>query len=278
MTVWLGPCSAHEGRDAPAGLPADRGEPAGRRWRAGWRRRWPSPSPASSTPSPGRSRRWWRWSGQAVIRHTPGFLSRGATESVGTADKPLLLALIVVLALGIGARVGVAARRRPRVGDVAFAAFALFGGGLRRVAEPCLGRRDPGGRHRRRGASGPSPSAASSPSPRPRAGDTPRRPVPRPSPRPRRRGVAGGAHRQPAPVPGGGVDRGGGAAVLLGGAWGLRRATGPLQTRRRRSSCPPPWRPARHCGLGGAAEASRRWRASPRSSPRTATSTGSTRP
>ncbi len=64
--------------------------------------------------------------GQAVIRGTPGFLSRGATETVGTADKPLLLALIVVLALGIGARVGVAAARRRRVGDVAFAAFGLF--------------------------------------------------------------------------------------------------------------------------------------------------------
>ncbi len=64
--------------------------------------------------------------GQAVIRHTPGFLSRGATESVGTADKPLLLAVIVVLAVAIGTRVGIAARRRPRVGDAAFAAFGLF--------------------------------------------------------------------------------------------------------------------------------------------------------
>ncbi len=62
--------------------------------------------------------------GQAVIRHTPGFLSRGATESVGTADKPLLLAAIVVLAVLIGTRVGRAARRRPRLGDVAFAGFA----------------------------------------------------------------------------------------------------------------------------------------------------------
>ena len=64
--------------------------------------------------------------GQAVIRHTPGFLSRGATETVGTADKPLLLAVIVVLAVAIGTRVGVAARRRPRVGDAAFAAFGLL--------------------------------------------------------------------------------------------------------------------------------------------------------
>ncbi|HVF14977.1 MAG TPA: molybdopterin-dependent oxidoreductase [Acidimicrobiales bacterium] len=64
--------------------------------------------------------------GQAVIRHTPGFLSRGATETVGTADKPLLLALIVALALGIGARVGVAASRRRPTGDVALAAFGLF--------------------------------------------------------------------------------------------------------------------------------------------------------
>ncbi len=64
--------------------------------------------------------------GQAVIRNTPGFLSRGATESVGTADKPLLLAMIVVLAIGIGTRVALAARRRPRVGDVAFAGFGLL--------------------------------------------------------------------------------------------------------------------------------------------------------
>jgi DMSO/TMAO reductase YedYZ molybdopterin-dependent catalytic subunit len=64
--------------------------------------------------------------GQAVIRGTPGFLSRGATESVGTADKPLLLAAIVVLAVAVGTRVGVAAARRRTVGDVAFAAFGLF--------------------------------------------------------------------------------------------------------------------------------------------------------
>ena len=64
--------------------------------------------------------------GQAVIRQTPGFLSRGATETVGTADKPLLLAVIVALAVAIGTRVGVGAARRPRAGDVAFAAFGLF--------------------------------------------------------------------------------------------------------------------------------------------------------
>jgi DMSO/TMAO reductase YedYZ molybdopterin-dependent catalytic subunit len=64
--------------------------------------------------------------GQAVIRNTPGFLSRGATESVGTADKPLLLAVIVVLAVAIGIRVGVAAARRRIVGDLVFAAFGLF--------------------------------------------------------------------------------------------------------------------------------------------------------
>ncbi len=64
--------------------------------------------------------------GQAVIRHTPGFLSRGATETVGTADKPLLLAVIVVLTVLIGTRVGTASRRRRRVGAVTFAAFALF--------------------------------------------------------------------------------------------------------------------------------------------------------
>ena len=64
--------------------------------------------------------------GQAVIRHTPGFLSRGATESVGTADKPLLLAVIALLAVVIGTRVGAAAVRRPWVGDAAFAGFGLL--------------------------------------------------------------------------------------------------------------------------------------------------------
>jgi len=64
--------------------------------------------------------------GQAVIRHTPGFLSRGATESVGTADKPLLLAVIALLTVAIGTRVGAAASRRRLVGDVAFAGFGLL--------------------------------------------------------------------------------------------------------------------------------------------------------
>ncbi|MEA2932398.1 MAG: hypothetical protein QOI56_1183 [Actinomycetota bacterium] len=64
--------------------------------------------------------------GQAVIRHTPGSLSRGATESVGSADKPLLLAVIAGLTVALGTRVGVAAARRRRVGDAAFAAAGLF--------------------------------------------------------------------------------------------------------------------------------------------------------
>ncbi len=163
--------------------------------------------------------------GQAVIRQTPGFLSRGATESVGTADKPLLLVLIVVIALAIGARVGVAARRRRRVGDVVFAAFGLF-------AVVCAAALD----HVSAGAALASAfvsavlgavtlrrllTAATPPAPRPHVDP------------PAHVDLSGGPTAWPGDRT---VDRrrflvagsaaAGGAAVLLGGAWGLRRGLG----------------------------------------------------
>lgn len=62
--------------------------------------------------------------GQAFIRAAPAGFGRAAIETVGRNDKPLVLAGTVVVALCIGARVGMVARRRPIAGDVAFAAFA----------------------------------------------------------------------------------------------------------------------------------------------------------
>ena len=65
--------------------------------------------------------------GQAFIRAVPGWFSRFGVESAGSADKPLVLVGTVVIALIVGAYVGGAARRRPVVGDVSFAAFGLLG-------------------------------------------------------------------------------------------------------------------------------------------------------
>ena len=65
--------------------------------------------------------------GQAFIRAVPGWFSRFGVESAGSADKPLVLVGTVVIGLIIGAYVGGAARRRPIVGDLSFAAFGLLG-------------------------------------------------------------------------------------------------------------------------------------------------------
>ena len=166
--------------------------------------------------------------GQAVIRHTPGFLSRGATESVGTADKPLLLAVIVVLAVAIGTRVGVAARRRPRLGDAAFAAFGL-------LAVLCAASLD----HISVGATLASATAAAVVGAvtlrlllRAAAADGVEADAPDAAVTGAEAGAAG-----PTAWPGelavsrrrflvAGSIAGGGAAVILGGAAGLRRATG----------------------------------------------------
>ncbi len=65
--------------------------------------------------------------GQAFIRAVPGWFSRFGVESAGSADKPLVLLGTVVIGLIIGAYVGGAARRKPIVGDLSFAAFGLLG-------------------------------------------------------------------------------------------------------------------------------------------------------
>jgi DMSO/TMAO reductase YedYZ molybdopterin-dependent catalytic subunit len=64
---------------------------------------------------------------QAVIRLSPGAVARGGVETFGSADKPLLIAGVVVIALIIGARVGTASARFPRAVGVAMAAFGLVG-------------------------------------------------------------------------------------------------------------------------------------------------------
>jgi DMSO/TMAO reductase YedYZ molybdopterin-dependent catalytic subunit len=65
--------------------------------------------------------------GGEIIDNAPGFLVRGAIDTLGTADKPVLLTLVVLVCLGLGALVGPAARSRPWVGPVAFSAAGLVG-------------------------------------------------------------------------------------------------------------------------------------------------------
>ncbi len=62
-----------------------------------------------------------------VIELAPGTTSQTAVETLGRADKPLLIAGTVLVCLGSGALVGPATARRPWVGPAAFAAFATVG-------------------------------------------------------------------------------------------------------------------------------------------------------
>ena len=113
---------------------------------------WPPPPP-SELPAPEVSRGWPAWPppgspsgvgellsatgnpgqslvgsvGGEVIDQAPGSLVRAGIDSLGTADKPVLVTTIVVVCLGLGALVGPAARRRPWVGPVAFGTVALLG-------------------------------------------------------------------------------------------------------------------------------------------------------
>lgn len=63
----------------------------------------------------------------AIRDLSPGDATRTAIETVGTADKPLLLFLIVVVCIGIGAAIGPAAARRRAVGIATFAGFGALG-------------------------------------------------------------------------------------------------------------------------------------------------------
>jgi hypothetical protein len=65
--------------------------------------------------------------GQVVIRLTPGDAARAGIEAVGTADKPLVLAGVVVLSLVAGAVAGWLAATRRWVGDCGFAVLGLVG-------------------------------------------------------------------------------------------------------------------------------------------------------
>jgi DMSO/TMAO reductase YedYZ molybdopterin-dependent catalytic subunit len=64
---------------------------------------------------------------QFIIRNTPGNLVRFGIDQVGTADKPLLTLGTVIVGLGLGAVVGIYARRRRVVGDAVFVAGGVLG-------------------------------------------------------------------------------------------------------------------------------------------------------
>ncbi len=65
--------------------------------------------------------------GQAVIRATPGELSRQGIESLGQTDKPALVAGVVIVSVLAGVALGRAARGRRWTAPVGMAAFALVG-------------------------------------------------------------------------------------------------------------------------------------------------------
>jgi DMSO/TMAO reductase YedYZ molybdopterin-dependent catalytic subunit len=65
--------------------------------------------------------------GAAVIDLAPTVLKEWAVATVGTADKPLLLATVLVAVGGLGALAGLVAVRRPLAGDLVFGALGLIG-------------------------------------------------------------------------------------------------------------------------------------------------------
>ena len=65
--------------------------------------------------------------GDAVIDSVPGWLERAAIAALGTADKPVLLASVLVVAALLGAALGVLARRRLPLAAAGFVAFAAVG-------------------------------------------------------------------------------------------------------------------------------------------------------
>ncbi|HJS72292.1 MAG TPA: molybdopterin-dependent oxidoreductase [Acidimicrobiia bacterium] len=64
--------------------------------------------------------------GNWVIDNVPESVKQWAITTFGTADKPVLLVGIVVVTLGIGALVGIFARRRFWIAVLAFAVFGLL--------------------------------------------------------------------------------------------------------------------------------------------------------
>ena len=64
---------------------------------------------------------------EAVIALAPGPVERWAVRTLGTADKPVLVASVLVVCALLGAVIGVLCRRRPARAAVAVALFGLLG-------------------------------------------------------------------------------------------------------------------------------------------------------
>ncbi len=64
---------------------------------------------------------------EAVVALTPGFLVEQAIQAVGTADKPLLLAGVLLALLGLSALAGVVSLRRRTYGQLLVTALAAVG-------------------------------------------------------------------------------------------------------------------------------------------------------
>ncbi len=62
-----------------------------------------------------------------VVDNTPGAVIKQAIDALGTNDKPFLLVTVTLVTLVIGPLLGPLAARRPRVGQIAFAAFGALG-------------------------------------------------------------------------------------------------------------------------------------------------------
>jgi DMSO/TMAO reductase YedYZ molybdopterin-dependent catalytic subunit len=65
--------------------------------------------------------------GDAVIDSVPGWLERAAIAILGTADKPFLIAVILLISIGLGALVGVLASRRFTSGVGVLALYTAVG-------------------------------------------------------------------------------------------------------------------------------------------------------
>ena len=65
--------------------------------------------------------------GDSVIEAVPGWLERVAITTLGTADKPILVAGVLVLAAAFGAALGVLGRRRETLAYAGLVAFAVLG-------------------------------------------------------------------------------------------------------------------------------------------------------
>ena len=64
---------------------------------------------------------------EAVIEYTPGSIAEALIQLVGRYDKPLLVAGVTLVVLGLSALAGVLARRRPALGQLVFVAMGAAG-------------------------------------------------------------------------------------------------------------------------------------------------------